>query len=226
MKEMALAPAEVLEGLKSYDTPTVFNAIHRLKACSDENYTDHTIRCLLPDLGVVLGYAVTIEVTTNDEGYPSVPWVDHYRSIDDIPGPVMVVFRDVDSRSGRGASFGEGMTLYHKHFGTVGALFEGTIRDLKEIHREKFPVFAKGTTPGHGEFHPTRLNVPVTVGQMRVCPGDLVMGDINGCVRIPVDRAEDILKECAEIIKFEQSVFKQIPGGTIDQLAKAFNWEK
>ena len=50
-------------------------------------YTDHTIRCLLPELGSVIGYAATVEVTTNDPDSPAASWRDHYRHLRKPKGP-------------------------------------------------------------------------------------------------------------------------------------------
>ena len=50
------------------------------------DYTDHRICCLLPELGPIIGYAVTAEVTTNDADSVALPWEDYYGQIDAIDG--------------------------------------------------------------------------------------------------------------------------------------------
>ena len=57
---------EVLDAFKEFDSPTIFNAIVLKCGLPNEEYTDHRIHYLLPELGPVIGYAVTAEVTTND----------------------------------------------------------------------------------------------------------------------------------------------------------------
>ena len=59
--------SEQIAALKRYDSATIFNAVALKLGLPNLDYTDHTIRCLLPDLGLVAGFAVTAEVTTNDE---------------------------------------------------------------------------------------------------------------------------------------------------------------
>ena len=65
---------EVLEGLKEYDSPTIFNAIEMVEGEPNIDYTDHTIRCLLPEFGAIVGYAVTAEVTPTDPDSAAVSW--------------------------------------------------------------------------------------------------------------------------------------------------------
>ena len=61
--------------------------------------------------------------------------------------------------------------------------------------------------PGHGVFNVTRINTPVTVGQLRVRPGDLLFADSDGCVRIPNEHAEEILRLAGEVRAMEAEIF-------------------
>ncbi|MCB0062953.1 MAG: RraA family protein, partial [Caldilineaceae bacterium] len=173
----------------------------------NEEYTDHTIRCLLPALGPVVGYAVTAEVTTNDPDSTALDWPDYYAVLEAAQGPLVAVMKDVDSRPGRGASFGDGMATVHKRLGVVGAIVDGTVRDLMGIQRVGLPIWAWGTVPGHGVFNVTRINTPVTVGQLHVRPGDLLFADSDGCVRIPNEHAEEILRLAGEVRAMEAEIF-------------------
>lgn len=198
----------VLDGLRAFDTATVFNALVRKFGLPNEEYMSHEIRCLLPELGSVVGYAVTAEVTTNDPDSPALVWADYYAHIEQRHGPMITVMKDVDSRPGRGASFGDGMATLHQRLGVVGAIVEGTIRDLAGIRKVGLPIWAWGTVPGHGVFNLTRFNQPVTVGQLRIRPGDLLMADGDGCVRIPNEHAEEILRLAGEIRAWEAGIFE------------------
>jgi regulator of RNase E activity RraA len=198
---------ELLDRLAAFDSPTLFNAVTRRRGTPGENYTDHTIRCLLPELGAVIGYVVTAEVTTNDPDSPSLDWNDYYALLEATPGPLIAVFKDVDSRPGRGASFGDGMATLHQRLGVTGVLVEGTVRDLAGIRRVGLPIFAWGTVPGHGVFNLTHFNQPLTVGQLRVRPGDLLMADPDGCVEIPVEAAAEVLRLAAQIRAEEEAIF-------------------
>ena len=82
---------------------------------------------MLPDCGSAIGYAVTSEVTTNDPDSPALDWLDYYEYLEATPGPLIAVMKDVDSRPGRGASFGDGMATIHQRLGVVGAGSGGLI---------------------------------------------------------------------------------------------------
>ena len=136
---------EVLEALKEFDSATLFNAVVenlggtqgglelRVKGGQPENYTGPEIRCLLPELGSAMGYVVTAEVTTNDPDSVAIPWDEYYQVLDQTTGPVVAVIEDVDSRPGRGASFGDGMAALHKALGVTGVVVDGSVRDLNGI---------------------------------------------------------------------------------------------
>lgn len=198
---------EILAGFREFDSATIFNALVQKLGLPNEEYTDHTIRCLLPELGSVVGYAVTAEVTTNDEDSPALPWIDYYDYLEQTPGSLIAVMKDVDGRPGRGASFGDGMATVHKRLNVVGAIVDGTVRDLVGIRKVGLPIWAWGMVPGHGVFHVTRFNTPITVGQVRVRPGDLIFADSDGCVRIPTEHAADILRLAGEVRRYEAEIF-------------------
>jgi regulator of RNase E activity RraA len=194
---------ELIDGLKTFDSATVFNAMVAKLGLPNEEYTDHAIRCLLPDLGSAVGYAVTAEVTTNDPDSPALDWNDYYAHLEQTDGPLIAVMKDVDARPGRGASFGDGMATVHKRLGVVGAIVEGTVRDLAGIHKVGLPIWAWGTVPGHGVFHISRFNTPVTVGQLR-----------------PQEHAADILRLAGEVRAREAAIFAfyNAPDFTVQKL--------
>ena len=219
---MERAKPETLEALKAFDSPTVFNALVEKVGLPNEDYTSHEIRYLLPQLGPIVGYAVTAEVTTNDADSPALPWEDYYEYLEAAPGPLVAMMKDVDSRPGRGASFGDGMATLHQRLGVVGAVVDGTVRDLEGIRQVGLPIFAWGQVPGHGVFQVTRFNAPLTVGQMRVQPGDLIFGDGDGCVRLPVEHADEIVKIAGQIRDREAGIFEMYkqPDFTVEKMKK------
>ena len=68
-----------------------------------------------------------------------------------------------------------------------GFVIDGAIRDVQEIERLRIPVFARAVTPaGPFKFGPSRHQVPIAVGGQSVSPGDIVIGDSDGVVVIPL----------------------------------------
>jgi regulator of RNase E activity RraA len=219
---------EIIEGLKDFDTPTVFNAMVKKLGLPNEEYTSHEIRCLTPCPRPVIGYAVTAEVTSMDLDSPGISWRKYYGYLEENPGPHFCVMKDVDSRPGRGASFGDGMATMHKRFGAVAVVVEGTVRDLPGINVVGMPTWAWGSTPGHGATYLTHVNTPITVGQLRIRSGDLMMGDEGGCVRIAIEHVEDILRLCHEVRDYEKDImtFMGSPECTVEELNRRTGWDE
>jgi hypothetical protein len=62
-------PDEVLEALKRYDTPTLANAIEEFDIRPrDEGFANMDIRCMFPELGVMVGYAATATIRARGRG--------------------------------------------------------------------------------------------------------------------------------------------------------------
>ena len=103
---------------------------------------------------------------------------------------------------------------------------DGTIRDLDGIRDVGLPMFAWGVVPGHGVFCPVRVGAPITVGQLRIRPGDLVMADSNGCLRVPLDRAEETLAAVQSVIDLEDGKrrFAESAEFTAAEAAGRFGW--
>ena len=87
---------DIIKGLQAFDSATVFNAMVEKLGLPNELYTSHEIRHLLPELGSVVGYAVTAEVTTNDPDSPALEWLDYYQHLEQQSGPLIAVIKDVD----------------------------------------------------------------------------------------------------------------------------------
>lgn len=194
---MTKANSDVLAAIATFDTPSVFNAVRSLLGGGAEgeglehrggvpvNYTDYTMRAMLPELGMAVGYATTCEVTTNNRDFVDLSWDAYYDYLDDTPGPTISVIKDVGTRPGRGSSIGDIMAEQHKLLGSKGMVVDGTIRDIKGLRRAGLPVWAHGQVSGHGLFFTTRFDAPVTVSDLAVSPGDLLAADGDGVVKIP-----------------------------------------
>ena len=79
--------------------------------------------------------------------------------------------------------------------GAAGVVVDGCLRDKEEIASHKMPVYCKGsgTKPYAEELQLAAVNVPIDIDGCRVVPGDIVVGDDDGIVVIPADRAEEIV---------------------------------
>lgn len=79
--------------------------------------------------------------------------------------------------------------------GVAAFVIDGVIRDLAEIRRLGFPVFARGVSPiPGGKEGLGALGGPVRCGGVRVEAGDMVVADEEGIVVVPGARAEVVLE--------------------------------
>jgi 4-hydroxy-4-methyl-2-oxoglutarate aldolase len=137
-----------------------------------------------------VGCAVTVRIPHMDSTAVHV-------AVDDLrPGDVFIVEHSGDhSRS----CFGGMVAFTAKSRGAVGAVFDGPVNDRDEIIEYDLPVYSRGVTS-----HTTRMlgiegaiNVPVTIGDVVIQPGDVVWADGDGLAVL--DRSEAL--EIAEILR-------------------------
>jgi regulator of RNase E activity RraA len=85
------------------------------------------------------------------------------------------------------APWGELLTTASQVRGAAGALMDGLVRDVRRIREMRFPLFSGGIGPldTRGRAEMVAMDVPVMLGGVRVESGDLVFGDVDGCVIVP-----------------------------------------
>jgi 4-hydroxy-4-methyl-2-oxoglutarate aldolase len=83
----------------------------------------------------------------------------------------------------------------------AGVIVEGPARDIDESEQIGFAVFARGATArtARRRILETAFNEPILVGDVRVAPGDLVIGDGSAVVFIAISQAEAIIKVAERI---------------------------
>ncbi|TJY42276.1 RraA family protein [Cohnella pontilimi] len=116
------------------------------------------------------------------------------------------------------AILGEIMLRLAKKKGIAGFIVDGAIRDSRAFQELDFPCFARGVTHrGPYKEGPGEIGVPVVVGGMVVHPGDIIVGDHDGLVAVPLDHAEQIVGLAEEQLKREQAILASIEDGTVDR---------
>ena len=95
------------------------------------------------------------------------------------------------------AHLGELSVTSLKARGVAGCVLDGGCRDVRFILDEGFPVFSRFVTPEDStwRWELEATQVPVTIGRVRIEPGDWVVGDDDGVVVVPHAIAESVLAE-------------------------------
>jgi regulator of RNase E activity RraA len=205
-----------LAALKATDSPTVSNAIEALHVRGlTEGFTGPRIRCLFPELGTSLGFAVTVQVDSSSPGPAAIG--AGLRDVTEFilafaPRPVTLVYQDIGARPGYGAMFGDYAARLYQKLEVVALVTDGSVRDVFETQRLGFQYFAAGTVVSHGNPRLLHVNVPVVVDGMYVEPGDLIHGDVNGVVNIPVNVAARLPAEIERIREGERQEAEYLAG--------------
>lgn len=173
--------------LRSVDSPTMANAIEPF-AVRDrcDGFIGGAVECQFPDLGVMVGRAVTITMTSVPGAVAS---RDGYWQMWDVvaamDGPVVIAIQDVSGTPERCAYAGEMMATLAQRLGAVGMVTDGALRDVEEVHAIGFHYFMRYPVVSHGNFSITSVGEPIELDGQSVQPGDILHGDRNGIVIVP-----------------------------------------
>ncbi len=109
-----------------------------------------------------------------------------------------------------------------------GVVIDGAIRDTADIKKMKFPAYAKIITPQAGEPKGFgEINVPVTVSDVRISPGDWIFGDEDGVIVIPKETAVEHINRAMDVLERENRLRTEINSGqTLADLIELLKWEK
>lgn len=113
---------------------------------------------------------------------------------------------------------GELMLAHAIKRGVGGFVLDGAVRDVEAFLDVNLPVFAAGVSHrGPYKDGPGEINVSVAIDGMVVEPGDLVIGDWDGVLSIPLDDVESILKKTNEKQAAEAVDMAKIEAGEWDR---------
>lgn len=120
------------------------------------------------------------------------------------PGDVMLI----DGMNTHCALMGENMAHRCQYEGLAGLVLNGRCRDFAEIRDLKMPVFGRGPAMHlkNGILAFSHYNVPINMAGTHVNPGDYVLGDIDGILVFPSDKAEKIMELSIMIMGIEEEM--------------------
>jgi regulator of RNase E activity RraA len=205
----------VLDRLRDHSTPTIANAVEKFRVRPrGSGYTDGSIRCLFPSLGRMVAIAATVKVRSMPARGP-IPFdvlLDHAFA---QPGPSVILAQDLDDPPGRGTAWGEVNTSLLAAVGCLGVVTNGAARDLPEMEAAGFQVHAGSVCPSHGQVQIAEVGTEVTVGGLRVAPGDLLHADQHGVVAVPREIAEQVPDVAATLEAKERRLIDISRRGTL-----------
>jgi 4-hydroxy-4-methyl-2-oxoglutarate aldolase len=226
MKPKQVSPGYI-EELRQLSTCVVASAIETFGVrLRNTGFADSRVRCLFEDLPATVGYAATARMRSSEppmEGrsyYDRPDWWNHLLT---MPSPRVVVIEDVDRPPGLGAFVGEVHANILIALGCAGLVTNGGVRDVEDIRRAGFPLFAGNVSVSHAYAHVYDFGSEVTVGGLTVQPGDLIHADRHGVQTVPLDIAEKVPAAAREILEKRKDIIGlcQSADFTVEKLRKA-----
>ena len=225
---MTLIDSSLLDLLRSFDTPTVCNALEVVAPQRRMvGFTRRPLVCVRPELPPMVGYAATVSCRaavppTESAEVRRARRIAYYEYIDSLPRPSIVVVQDLDDPAGFGAMWGEVNTAVHKGLGALGVITNGSVRDIDQF-APGFQALAGSIGPSHAWVSPVGWGEPVDVHGMTVRHGDLIHADRHGAVVIPHDVAANIPAAVDLLVRKEKVILDVARASdfSIDQLRAA-----
>lgn len=98
---------------------------------------------------------------------------------------------------------GENQINHSIQYGLIAWVTDLCMRDVTDIRETNFPVFCKGVTPEHFYQDIVAINVPVFLAGAHIRPGDIIIGDNDGVVSIPIEAFEQVMRNIRYIEETE-----------------------
>jgi regulator of RNase E activity RraA len=112
----------------------------------------------------------------------------------------------VDAEGISAGLFGSDVVMSLMQNGVVGMVIDGACRDAREVRLERAPVFATVRTCAHviGRLAFGSENEPIHCAGVAVSPGDIVLGDEDGVLVVPLALAEKALEIAEDILRLDK----------------------
>jgi regulator of RNase E activity RraA len=134
--------------------------------------------------------------------------------IDDL-GPLQVVVLDNQGRADA-TVWGDLLTSVASRRDIAGTVIDGVCRDVDRALTLRYPIFSRGNwmRTGKDRVQVEATSEPVSIGGVRVCPGDWLRGDGDGVVCIPAQRVHDVIAAAKNVAEAEERIREAIEAGS------------
>lgn len=193
-------PPHQVAAFQGASTGHVCDAMDRLSAM------DHRIKPLVPT-SRLCGPALTVRTRPGDN-------LMVWKALDVArPGDVLVIATYGFETT---STFGEFVVMTARARGLAGIVCDGMCRDLAGIRATGLPTFAVGSVPSSpGKDGPGEIGGPVVCGGLPVHAGDLIVGDEDGVVVVPLADAPAVLERLAAVRVKEAKMLASIEAGQL-----------
>jgi 4-hydroxy-4-methyl-2-oxoglutarate aldolase len=135
-----------------------------------------------------------------------------FRAIEEAPaGSILVIDAGATDRA---TIWGGTSTVACVAKKIAGCVTNAAVRDVAQIRALRFPVYAAGiNVRGTVKSHPGWMQVPISIGDVPVKPGDIVIGDEDGVVIVASERADEIADKAVEKRRADEAREERISRG-------------
>lgn len=140
--------------------------------------------------------------------------------VDDLkPGEVCVMATGGNTAIG---PWGELLSTRARYLKAAGFVTDGAARDVTAIRAMGFPVFTAALSPADTQHRGMMVakDGPIRIGETRIAPGDIIVGDVDGVVVVPKAVALSVLSAALARITGERHMRADLEAGM--PLADAF----
>ncbi|HVY05979.1 MAG TPA: 4-hydroxy-4-methyl-2-oxoglutarate aldolase [Burkholderiales bacterium] len=117
-------------------------------------------------------------------------------------GDVIVIATTGDDTA---ATIGDLWAFWAKKIGVVGIVCDGLVRDVTGLLKVGIPVFTRGIKPNSAfKNGPGEVNTTVTCGGVAISAGDIIVGDRDGVVCVPLAESRQVI-ERLELVKKKEA---------------------
>jgi regulator of RNase E activity RraA len=203
--DYAADPAGMIDAYRHVEAASVSDAIEQ--SLHVKTYMSHRMQSIFPTK--FAGTALTVKLDKAENHDPNA--LSGMLSAIDSGGPGSVYVMKVEDGAdiaGMGGLMGTAMFSR----GFAGAVVDGGVRDLPQLKKIGFPVYALGPVPstsvGHYKFG--GVNLPIDVDGVKVNPNDIIVADQDGVVVVPREHAAEILVLAQRLDNSEHSMYPYI----------------
>jgi 4-hydroxy-4-methyl-2-oxoglutarate aldolase len=127
------------------------------------------------------------------------------------PGDILVAATDEFTAT---AITGDLLLGMAKNRGVGGFVTDGMVRDLVGVVGVGMPVFCAGLTANSPARNgPGTVGLPIVMGGLQIASGDILVGDRDGIVVVPQDRAATVLQQLKEVRAAEAALEMKVKAG-------------
>ena len=178
---------------------------HLVDAMGGRGGLHHSIKPVIPEQAHFCGVAVTSHPGPADN-------LATFAALD-LAQPGDVIVAAADGFMGT-AVVGDLILGMMRNCGVVGFVTDGCVRDIPGIRSVGLPCHAAGVTPNSPvRNRPGTVGLPVTLGGVPINSGDVLVGDLDGVVVVPLARIDAVIAALQDVRKAEAALEAKVQAG-------------